>query len=107
MKKKILLAIPLVVLLLSSMALADPYGSYFYDYCRKDTFGESFRHARDAQILNPDARFNLNPVEGQNGWAAEAGYRKYIGSFSQQKGASESGTVGFVPMVTSPPGGGK
>lgn len=98
--------VPFAVLLLSSMVLADSHSPYFGD-CRRDTFGDSFRSIRDNQILNPDAGMDLEPVEGMDGRAAEAGYKKYIESFSKQKGGESSGTVGFLPQISAPGGGGK
>lgn len=110
MRGIIFTATALAVLLTGSPVLAaGSYGSYFYDDCRRDTFGESFHGMRDAQILNPDAGSNLAPVEGIDGQAADISYMKYIESFSKQKNkaGSEGGGVGFLPVVSLPGGGGK
>ena len=109
MTVKFLLAVPFALLLLCSSARAGDgsYGPYFYGDCRRDTFGESFKAARDAQILNPDAGSNLQPVAGMDAGAAEAGYKKYVESFSKQTGGSGGAGMGFVPVIGASPGGSK
>jgi len=52
-----------------------------------DTWGRSFELAKYNQTLNPEAGKNLEPVEGFNGWAADAVMAGYQESFKGQKGA--------------------
>ena len=52
-----------------------------------DHWGESFRHARDNQILNPEAGEIVRPVFGLDGKAGESAVKKYEGQF---KGKTES-----------------
>lgn len=53
-------------------------------------WGRSYEQARDDQVLNPDAKANLAPVEGFDGQAAEnvmKGYRE------KSKGGKTCGTA--------------
>ena len=52
-----------------------------------DTWGRSFELAKYNQYLNPEAGKNLEPVEGLNGWAADAVMAGYQSSFKGEKGA--------------------
>ena len=52
-----------------------------------DTWGRSFELAKYNQYLNPEAGKNLEPVEGLNGWAADAVMAGYQESFKGKKGA--------------------
>ena len=52
-----------------------------------DTWGRSFELAKYQQTLNPEAGKNLEPVEGLNGWAADAVMAGYQDSFKGKKGA--------------------
>lgn len=87
------------------------YGPYYYPEYRSepDTFGDAFRQTRDAQVLNPDAGRDANPVEGMDGPAAERAYGKYLQSLTAGSGCGggNGATVGYVPMLSSPVGGGK
>ncbi|WAC06616.1 MAG: hypothetical protein OS130_10160 [Thermodesulfobacteriota bacterium] len=53
--------------------------------CQKDlsaeNWGRSFELAKYNQYLNPEAGKNLEPVEGLNGWAADAVMAGYQESF--------------------------
>ena len=51
-----------------------------------DTWGRSFELAKYQQTLNPEAGKNLEPVEGLNGWAADAVMAGYQDSFKGKKG---------------------
>jgi hypothetical protein len=86
--------------MIASSALADPW--WCFKCCQRDTFGEAFRSARDSQILYPGNCSNVEPVEGMDGQAAETAYGKYLDSFNQSSCGNGSGTVGFVPLVSSP-----
>ena len=50
-------------------------------------WGRSFEMAKYNQNLNPEAGKNLEPVEGLNGWAADAVMAGYQGSFKGEQGA--------------------
>jgi len=58
------------------------------------TFGQSVAEFRDAQILNPSAQGNVEPVEGFQGVAANNTIKKYEKTFSKKKKSSQSG--GFL-----------
>jgi hypothetical protein len=49
-----------------------------------ENWGQSFRAAREAQIVNPDAGKVAGPVEGFNGKAAEKTMEAYYESFSKE-----------------------
>jgi hypothetical protein len=49
-------------------------------------WGRSFEMAKYNQTLNPEAGKNLEPVEGLNGWAADAVMAGYQDSFKGKKG---------------------
>jgi len=57
-------------------------------------FGQSVAEFRNAQILNPSAQGNEEPVEGFQGVAANNTIKKYEKSFSKKKKSSQSG--GFL-----------
>jgi hypothetical protein len=60
-----------------------------------DHWGESFRQARDNQILKPEAGEIVRPVFGLDGKAGESALKKYHGQF---EGETESS-----PGLTSTP----
>jgi len=51
-----------------------------------ENWGRSFEVAKYNQTLNPEAGKNLEPVEGLNGWAADAVMAGYQDSFKGKKG---------------------
>ena len=51
-----------------------------------ENWGRSFEVAKYNQTLNPEAVKNLEPVEGFNGWAADAVMAGYQESFKGEKG---------------------
>jgi predicted Zn-dependent protease len=54
--------------------------------------GKSYEHAKSAQILNPEAQKNLDPVVGLDGETAQKSMKTYRGSFTPAAG-EESYTV--------------
>ena len=48
-----------------------------------EDFGQSFSAAREAQIINPQASQNLEPVTGLNGAAAGEAAGQYLKMFNQ------------------------
>ncbi|RMH09613.1 MAG: hypothetical protein D6704_00900 [Nitrospirae bacterium] len=48
-----------------------------------EDFGDSFRLARDRQILNPNAKVSLDPVTTLDGQAAHQAFTRYRGFFTQ------------------------
>jgi hypothetical protein len=58
-------------------------------------YGDSFRMARDNQILNPEASDNLEVVEGLNGTAGILAIKRYQGFFKKPPfGGKKSGGSG-------------
>lgn len=103
MKEKVFCTIGLFWMLFSLCGCAGPYSACDY---RADTWGEAFQTARDLQILNPDAAYVLEPVEGMDGPAAEKVYGNYVDGFKSCGSKGSSGSpLGFVPVL-APPGGG-
>ena len=52
-------------------------------------FGQSFKQARDNQILNPEASENLDIVTGLDGKAAALAVKRYQGFFKKPPFASK------------------
>ena len=70
-----LICIGLMAVLLSACSAA---GIFFQ---RKTELGASFESAKTNQILNPEAKQNLEPVTGFDGEAAEITVERYRESF--------------------------
>ena len=60
-------------------------------------WGESFRQARDSQILNPDAGKIVRPVFGMSGDAAETAMDKLKGPAASSPGST--GTPAAMPAA--------
>lgn len=60
--------------------------------------GRSVEQARQNQILDPEARRNLEPVTGLNGKAAQASFGKYLKTFEQPHETAQPPVQTGVPM---------
>ncbi len=94
MKSRVLLLVPVLVLFLSSHAPA--WDGWCFSQ-RKQPMGDSFRSARDNQVLNPDAARDLTPVYGLDGEAAERVYHRYLQTFEKpSKGSTTILNIGGI-----------
>jgi hypothetical protein len=59
-----------------------------------DHFGEALNAAKAAQIINPDASLNTDPVAGVDGQAANAAVDRYHKSFVQPPASTNVFTIG-------------
>ncbi len=78
--------------LLASVALAGcatPQKSALDDH-----FGEAVNAAKAAQIINPDASLNTDPVTGVDGQAAKGAVDRYHKSFVQPPASTNVFTIG-------------
>lgn len=55
-----------------------------------EDFGQSFRWARENQILNPQASRNLEPVTGMDGKASKEALERYRGLYKKPPYGGES-----------------
>lgn len=64
-----------------------------------ESWGESFDLTKEAQLLNPDAGQNDEPVTGLDGVAAQSDMKKYQNSFKkeQEVGAQQSRGIFLGP----------
>lgn len=101
MKVKILIPAFLCALVFSSPlpALSWWCGNFCSAHGERDTFGDSFRMARDSQILNPRAHHNLDPVEEMTGKMSRKVHENYLESCGNGRAATQRAT-GFVPLIT-------
>ena len=100
MRVRVFIVSALTVLLICTSVLAEP--CLFMCGSPREHLGDAFRAQRDNQILNPDAQWNMEPVEGLDGNAAEHVYNRYVDSFKKSGSKQTSGvsTVGFLPVMT-------
>ncbi len=101
MKVKILILASLCVLMFSSPLPVFSWwcGNFCSAHGERDTFGDSFRMARDSQILNPGAHHNLDPVEGMSGKTSQKALENYLDSCGN-RGTGTQGAKGFVPLLS-------
>ncbi len=59
-----------------------------------DNFGNAVNAAKAAQIINPDASLNTDPVAGVDGQAADAAMNRYHRSFVQPAVTPNVFTIG-------------
>lgn len=59
-----------------------------------DNFGNAVNAAKAAQIVNPDASLNADPVAGVDGLAADAAMNRYHRSFVQPAPTPNVFTIG-------------
>ncbi len=61
-----------------------------------EDFGNSYRYAVEAQILNPQAGNSLEPVEGRGALPAQLGMARYIKMFEKPPFKQKSGGGGRI-----------
>ena len=99
MKVKVLMLASLCVLMFSSPLPAFSWCGNFSSACgERDTFGDAFRMARDSQILNPQARNNLDPVEGLSGPMSKKTYDNHLESCGNNAAGTRQ-SMGFAPLL--------
>jgi hypothetical protein len=66
----------------------------------EQTWGKSFEMTKDAQMLDPDASENLDPVTGLDGEAAARGMKRYRSGPDRKKGSGGgSGMEGLLGIL--------
>ena len=56
-------------------------------------FGHSVKSAIDSQMLDPESRANLDPVEGLDGTAAKTAIERYRATFEKAEPAAAKGIL--------------
>lgn len=90
----------LTVLLFCASVFAEP--CLFMCGSPRERLGDAFRAQKENQILNPDAQWNMEPVEGLDGNAAEHVYNRYVESFKKSGSRQTSGlsTIGAISIMS-------
>lgn len=70
-----------------------------------DNFGNAVNAAKAAQIVNPDAALNTDPVAGVDGLAADAAMNRYHRSFVQPAVTPNVFTIGVGTSAGGTTGG--
>lgn len=71
-----------------------------------DNFGNTVNAAKAAQIINPDASLNTDPVAGMDGQAADAAMQRYHRSFTTPVATPSAFTIGVGSGGGAMTGGG-
>ncbi len=97
--KRTYYAVGIALIALTAAGCAHDFGALDDDY------GRSYRAAKAAQILNPEASKNLAPVTGLPGSAAMGAMKAYTDSFTPSQGQQQGPQT--LLMTPIPSGAGR